>query len=73
MAGTGLLIFEGKSTENVLAKHLTKHMAYIFNKFHICFVLSVHKNQTHVTYVCRRKVFKAQREANQVAILEFQK
>ena len=62
MAGTGLLIFAGKSTENVLAKYLTKHMAYVFNKFHISFGLSVLKNQTHSTYVWRRKVVEAQRE-----------
>ena len=62
MAGTGLSIFAGKSTENVLAEYLTKHMAYVFNKFHMCFVLSVLKNQPHSSYVCRRKVVKAQRE-----------
>jgi len=62
MAGTGLLIFAGKSTENALVKYLTKHMAYVFNKFHICFVLSVLKKQAHSPYVCRRKVAKAQRE-----------
>ena len=45
-------------------------MAYIFNKFQICSVLSVLKKQTHSTYVCRRKVVKAQRE-DHVAILEF--
>jgi len=43
MAGTGLLIFAGKSTKNVLVKCLTKHMAYVFYKFHICFVLSMLK------------------------------
>jgi len=47
MAGIGLLIFAGKSTENVLPKYLTKHMAYVFNKFHICFVLSVQR-EDHV-------------------------
>jgi len=62
MEGTGLLIFAGKSTENILAKYLTKQMAYVFNKFHICFFLPVLKNRTHSTYVCRRKVVKAQRE-----------
>ena len=62
MAGTGLLIFAVRSTENVLVKHLTIHMAYVFYKFHVCFDLSVLKNQTHSTYVWRRKVVKAQRE-----------
>jgi len=37
-------------------------MAYVFYKFHVCFDLSVLKNQTHSTYVWRRKVVKAQRE-----------
>jgi len=62
MEGTGLLIFAGKSTENILTKYLTKQMAYVVNKLHICFCLSVLKNQTHSTYVCRRKFVKAQRE-----------
>jgi len=30
MPGTGLLIFAGKSTENVLVKYVTKGMAYVF-------------------------------------------
>jgi len=62
MAGTELLIFTGKSTEYVLVKYFTKHMAYVSYKFHICFVLSALKKQTHSTYVWRRKVVKAQRE-----------
>ena len=33
MAGTGLLIFAGKSTENVLAKYLTKQMTYVSRSF----------------------------------------
>jgi len=36
--GNRIINFASKSTENVLDKYLTKHMAYIFYKFHICFV-----------------------------------
>jgi len=50
MAGTGLLIFAGKSTENVLVQYLTKHMTYVF-KFHICFVLSV-LNKPNTFHIC---------------------
>jgi len=53
MAGTGLLIFAGKSTENVLTKYLTKHMAYVFNKLHIClsYLCSKTKHILHM-FVC---------------------
>jgi len=50
MAGTGLLIFGGKSTENVLVKYLTKDMPCVFCKFHICFVLSVLKKNNHIPH-----------------------
>jgi len=44
-------------------KYLTKHMAYIFLKFHICFSLSVlNKNQTHCKYGWWHEDIKAQSE-----------
>jgi len=45
-----------------MVKYLTKQMAYVLQKFHICFFLSVLKKQTHCTYVGRHKNVKAQRE-----------
>jgi len=36
----------GKPTENVAVKYFTEHMGYVFNKFHICFFLSVLKGVT---------------------------
>jgi len=55
-------MFAGKPIENITVNYLTKHMAYIFYMFHICFSLSVLKKQTQYTYVWRLKDVKAQRE-----------
>ena len=37
LAGKGLLNFAGKPTGNVTVKCLTKHMTYVFWRFHVCF------------------------------------
>jgi len=62
LAGTRLLIFAGKQTENVAVKHLSKHTAYVFISFTSVFAYLCSKKQTHCTYVWRHKDVKAQRE-----------
>jgi len=57
------LNFAGKPTEIVTVEYLTKHMAYVFHKFHICFLLFVLKR--HTAHTCGRggiKTLKAQGE-----------
>jgi len=41
LVGRELLISTGEPNENVMVKYLTKHIAYVFYKFHIHFFLSV--------------------------------
>jgi len=52
LAGSGWLIFAGKPTENVKIKCLTKHMACVFYKFHVCFFLSVLRKIKHTAHMC---------------------
>jgi len=47
--GTGFLISAGEPTENDTVKYLTKHIAYVFRKFHINLLSSV----IHDMYVYR--------------------
>ena len=42
---------QDKPTENVTVKYLTKHMAYVFYKLHICFYLPVLK-KTNTLHIC---------------------
>jgi len=51
LTGIGLLIFAGKPTENVTVKYLTKHVPYVFYKFHISDFLSVLK-KTNLLHIC---------------------
>ena len=37
LAGTGFLIFTGKPNDNVTVSNLTKHIDYVFYKFHVYF------------------------------------
>jgi len=52
--GNRIINFAGKPSENVPVKQLTKHMDYVFDKFHICFFLSVLKKQRnkHTAHMC---------------------
>jgi len=51
LAGKQLLTFAGKPTENVTVKHLAKHMAYVFYKFHMCIFLYVLKTTKHTAHM----------------------
>ena len=52
LAGTGLSIFSGKTTEKVVVKILTKHMSYVLYKFHICCFLIYAKKNKHTEHMC---------------------
>ena len=61
LAGTGLSIFAGKPTGNVMVKYLTQHMAYGFISCTSDFFYLCSKQQTHCTYAWQHKDIKAQR------------
>ena len=52
LAGTGLSIFPGKPTGNLMVNYLTQHMAYGLHKLHIWFFLSVLKKNKHLAHMC---------------------
>jgi len=49
-AGGNRINFHGYPAEMPLSKYLTKHMACVFYKFHICFFLTVLKKHKHTAH-----------------------
>jgi len=63
--GNRIINYHRKPTEIATIEILTKHMAYVFHKNHICFFLSVFKKKTktlHLYSMCGGVKTKAQRE-----------
>jgi len=51
LVGGNRIINFYKPTENIPVKCLTKHMAYVLYKFHVCFFLSVPPKNKHTRHM----------------------